>query len=45
MLLALIQWLADSTSLGWLRVFDAARRFSRTYCFLYRLGIRPGGNS
>ena len=33
MLLALIQWLADSTSLG------------RTYCFLYRLGIRPGGNS
>ena len=39
MLLALIQWLADSTS------FDAARRFSRTYCFLYRLGIRPGGNS
>ena len=47
MLLALIQWLADSTSLGWLRVFNylTLRAVLAALTAFFILGIRPGGNS
>jgi phospho-N-acetylmuramoyl-pentapeptide-transferase len=47
MLLALIHWLADSTSLGWLRVFNylTLRAVLAALTAFYRLGIRPGGDS